>query len=147
MNKSIVILFGTESGNAEFAAEDMAAEILERPVVIIDMSDFDVNSFSSENLYLIVCSTHGEGDLPSGALPMYEALESINPDLTGIGYAVFGLGDSSYENYSNGSKHIDVKLSALGARRVGEYGRHDAATGTLPSARAVAWAKEILSAY
>jgi len=147
VNKSIVILFGTESGNAEFAAEDMAAEVLERSVVIIDMSDFDVNSFSSENLYLIICSTHGEGDLPSGALPMYEALESINPDLTGIEYAMFGLGDSSYENYSKGSQHIDVKLSALGARRVGEYGRHDADTGTLPSARAVAWAKEILIAY
>jgi MioC protein len=147
VNKSIVILFGTESGNAEFAAEDMAAEVLECSVVIIDMSDFDVKSFSSENFYLIICSTHGEGDLPSGALPMYEALESINPDLTGIGYAMFGLGDSSYENYSKGSEHIDAKLSALGARRVGEYGRHDADTGTLPSARAVAWAKEILRAY
>ena len=39
VNKSVVILFGTESGNAEFAAEDMAAELLDRPVEVIDMSD------------------------------------------------------------------------------------------------------------
>lgn len=146
VNKSVVILFGTESGNAEFAAEDMAAEVLDRPVEVIDMSDFEVNSFSHENLYLIICSTHGEGDLPSGAMPLHEALESVNPDLTGIQYAMFGLGDSSYENYSKGSEHIDRKLSALGATRVGEYGRHDADTGTLPSALAVKWAKAILGA-
>jgi len=59
---------------------------------------------------------------------------------------MFGLGDSSYENYSKGSEHIDRKLSALGATRVGEYGRHDADTGTLPSALAVKWAKAILGA-
>ena len=147
MSKSVVILFGTESGNAEFAAEDMAAEVLDRPVEVIDMSDFDVASFSNKNLYLIICSTHGEGDLPSGALPLHQSLESINPDLTGIQYSMFGLGDSSYENYSKGSEHIDHKLSALGATRVGEYGRHDADTGTLPSARAVEWAKAILEAY
>lgn len=147
MKKSITILFGTESGNAEFAAEDMASEVLDRSVEVIDMSDFDVDTFSSENLYLIICSTHGEGDLPSGALPFHEALQAINLDLAGIEYAMFGLGDSSYENYSKGSEHIDSKLSSLGATRVGEYGRHDADTGTLPSARAVAWVREILKAY
>jgi MioC protein len=147
MSKPIEILFGTESGNAEFAAEDMAAAVHNRLVTVIDMTDFDIGSFSRENLYLIICSTHGEGDLPSGALPMYEALESTNPDLTGIEYAMFGLGDSSYENYSRGSEHIDTKLSSLGAIRVGEYGRHDADTGTLPSDRAVSWAKDILEAH
>ena len=147
MKKSITILFGTESGNAEFAAEDMASEVLDRSVEVIDMSDFEVDTFSKENLYLIICSTHGEGELPSGALPFHEALQTMNPDLTGIEYAMFGLGDSSYENYSKGSEHIDSKLSSLGATRVGEYGRHDADTGTLPSARAVAWVREILKAY
>jgi MioC protein len=147
VNKSITILFGTESGNAEFAAEDMASEVLDRSVEVIDMSDFEVDTFSKENLYLIICSTHGEGELPSGALPFHEALQTMNPDLTGIEYAMFGLGDSSYENYSKGSEHIDSKLSSLGATRVGEYGRHDADTGTLPSARAVAWVREILKAY
>lgn len=147
MNKSVTILFGTESGNAEFAAEDMAAEVEEREVEVIDMTDFDIKSFSSERLYLIICSTHGEGDLPSGALPMFESLDLNRPDLNGIEYAVFGLGDSSYENYSKGSEHIDTILGALGATRVGEYGRHDANTRTLPNDSAVAWVKRILSTF
>lgn len=144
MSKKVVILFGTESGNAEFAAEDMAGEISEREVEVVDMTDFDVKDFAADNLYLVICSTHGEGDLPSGAVPLLEALESENPDLNGVQYAMFGLGDSSYENYSKGSEHIDRKLTALGAERVGEYGRHDAHTGTLPNSMAVEWTRRIL---
>lgn len=145
MGKKVVILFGTESGNAEFAAEDIAAEISGRESEVIDMTDFDVSDFTPENFYIVICSTHGEGDLPSGAVPFFEALESEAPDLSGVEYAVFGLGDSSYENYSHGSEIIDQKLRDLGANRVGEYGRHDADTGTLPNADSVAWSKEILS--
>ncbi|MEY4499934.1 MAG: hypothetical protein RL319_922 [Actinomycetota bacterium] len=147
MSKKVVILFGTESGNAEFAAEDMAAEVTGREVEVVDMTDFDVSDFTADNFYLVICSTHGEGDLPSGAMPMFEALENDAPDLTGVEYAMFGLGDSSYEHYSKGSEHIDNKMSELGAKRVGEYGRHDAHTGTLPNDSAVAWTKDILAHF
>jgi len=145
MSKNVVILFGTESGNAEFAAEDMAAEISDHDVKIVDMSDFDVKDFSVENFYLIICSTHGEGELPSGALPFFESLTSNQPDLSGIQYAMFGLGDSSYENYSKGSEHIDQIMSNLGSERLGRYGRHDAHTGTLPNDEAKAWTREIIA--
>lgn len=147
MSKKVVILFGTESGNAEFAAEDMAAEVTQRDVEVVDMTDFDVADFDSENLYLVICSTHGEGDLPSGATPLFKALEAEAPDLSGIQYAMFGLGDSSYEHYSKGSEHINSKLTELGATRVGVYGRHDAHTGTLPNDAAVKWTNEILSEF
>lgn len=144
MHKPIIVLFGTESGNAEFAAEDMAAQVKDRSAQVIDMTDFDTESISRKNFYVIICSTHGEGELPSGAVPMFESLESLSPNLDGVEYAIFGLGDSSYENYSQGSEHIDRKLTFLGATRVGEYGRHDADTGTLPNNMAVAWIKGIL---
>ena len=144
MNRKIVILFGTESGNAEFAAEDMAAEIADREGEGVDMIDFDVEDFSPESFYMVICSTHGEGDLPSGGVPLLQALTSQNPDLNGVEYAMFGLGDSSYENYSKGSEHIDQKLAELGAKRVGEYGRHDAHTGTLPNSAAVDWTNRVL---
>jgi MioC protein len=143
MTKKVVILFGTESGNAEFAAEDMAEALDSRDCEVVDMTDFEIEDFSPEALYLVISSTHGEGELPSGAVPFLEALERDKPDLTGVDYAMFGLGDSSYEHYSRGSEIIDEKLTELGARRVGEYGRHDAETGTLPNSLAVAWAKKV----
>ena len=140
-----VILYGTESGNAELVAEDLAAELEgDRPVSVYDMSDFDVADFDADNFYLVVCSTHGDGELPGGAKPLLEALNSEQPDLSGIRYAMFGLGNSTYETYSQGSEIIDRRFTELGAERVGVYGRHDACDGSLPNDGAVEWARELL---
>ena len=138
-----VILFGTESGNAELVADDLL-DIIGPDGSSLDMSDFDISDFASDTFYLVVCSTHGEGELPSSAKPFFAALQEETPDLTGIRYAMFGLGNSSYENYSHGSEIIDEQLSALGATRIGEYGRHDAVDGSLPNDEAVLWLNGVL---
>ena len=140
-----VILYGTESGNAELVAEDLAAELAgDRAVSVYDMSDFDVADFSTDNFYLVVCSTHGDGELPGGAKPLFEALNKERPDLSGIRYAMFGLGNSTYETYSQGSEIIDRRFTELGAERVGVYGRHDACDGSLPNDGAIEWVRELL---
>ncbi|MFM9272361.1 flavodoxin domain-containing protein [Pseudarthrobacter sp. NKDBFgelt] len=139
-----VILYGTESGNAELVAEDIGEELDGGAAVAIsDMSEFDVAELSSEDFYIIICSTHGDGELPTSARPFHEALSAAHPDLSGVKYAMFGLGDSTYETYSQGSEHVDRVLTELGAERVGEYGRHDAADGSLPNDAAVAWSRTL----
>ena len=142
---NVVILFGTESGNSELVAEDIAEELSSAEV--IDMSDFELSDFDAENFYIVVCSTHGDGELPSGARPFFAALESESPDLAGIRYSVFGLGDSSYDTYSHGSEIIDEKLTVLGATRVGVYGRHDASDGSLANDPAVEWSKTLVEFF
>ncbi|NQX26620.1 flavodoxin domain-containing protein [Microbacteriaceae bacterium VKM Ac-2854] len=139
-----VILFGTESGNAEMVAEDLESEI-DGEVSVEDMTDFELDELSAEDFYIVVCSTHGDGELPTGARPFFAALVAQTPDLTGFRYAVFGLGDSSYETYSHGSEIIDEKLTELGAQRVGVYGRHDASDGSLPNDTAIEWVQELVA--
>ena len=142
--KSITVLFGTESGNSEMVAEDIVADLEgEFDIDAFDMADFDPADFSTERFYMVVCSTHGEGELPGSARPFFESLEAAQPDLAGVRYAMFGLGDSSYENYSHGNEIIDAEFTRLGATRVGAYGRHDANTGTLPNDSALEWSREI----
>jgi MioC protein len=140
---AITILFGTESGNAELVAEDIAADLDSHDVDSVDMSDFDIAGFDEGTFYIVVCSTHGEGELPSSARPLFASLTEQHPDLSGLKYAVFGLGDSSYDNYSHGSEIVDQLLTSLGAVRVGVYGRHDASDGSLPNDDAVAWARTL----
>lgn len=142
----IVILFGTESGNAELVAEDVSETLDGHDVDVIDMYEAELDVIDAEALHLIICSTHGEGDLPSGAEPFIEKLDEEQPDLAGVRYAMFGLGDRSYANYSQGSEHIDEKLSALGAQRVGDYGRHDASSRDVPSDLAIEWAQAVVAA-
>lgn len=138
------IFYGTESGNSEMVASDIADEYgLEAE----DMTELDADVFEADTLYLIVCATHGEGELPEGVDEFVEALRDARPDLTGVRYAMFGLGDSTYPDYSEGSEIIDVLLTELGAKRVGEYGRHDAAGGSDCSELGLTWAEAVVEQH
>ena len=143
----IQILFGTESGNAELVADDMLEALCARGVEAdsVDMSEGAVD-LEADTFNVVVCSTHGEGELPVGAEPFAQWLDDVKPDLCGIRYAIFGLGDSSYENYSRGSEHINERLAALGAVAVGPYGRHDANGRDVASDAAIAWLEDVLAA-
>lgn len=143
------VLYGTESGNSELIAEDLGAKLRETTdeVEVADLQDFDPQAMTAESFYVVVCSTHGEGDLPNTAIPFAEAFDKALPDLTGVRYAMFGLGDTFYEEtYSQGSEHLDRRFAAQGAVRVGEYGRHDASSWDLPSDVALEWLPGVLEA-
>lgn len=145
----ITVLYGTESGNSELIAEDLGAKLRETvdQVEVFDLQDFDPAELNAETFYFVVCSTHGEGDLPNTAIPFAEAFDAVQPDLTGVRYAMFGLGDSFYEEtYSQGSEHIDRRFAEHGAERVGDYGRHDASSWDLPSDVALEWLPGVLEA-
>ena len=142
------VLYGTESGNSELIAEDLGTKLREDhdEVEVFDLQDFNPADLSADQFYIVVCSTHGEGDLPNTAIPFAEAFDEVLPDMSGIQYAMFGLGDTFYETYSQGSEHIDRRFTAQGATRVGEYGRHDASSWDLGSDVALEWLPEVLEA-
>ena len=146
---NIVVLYGTESGNSELIAQDLSDKINAdgASAEVFDLQDFEPESITAENFYIIVCSTHGDGELPNTAQDFFEKFAEFEGDLTGVRYAMFGLGDSFYEDtYSQGSEHIDRRFAELGAERVGEYGRHDASSWDLPSDVALEWLPAVVSA-
>jgi MioC protein len=113
----IQLLFGTESGNAEIAAEDLADSIRNdsQEIQVHDLSAFSISELQHDTMYVFLCSTYGEGDLPNTALPFYADLSVVRPDLTGVRYAMFGLGDTFYtETYGQGATKLDDKLTELG---------------------------------
>ncbi len=139
----IVILVGSMTGNAEFAAEDMQQilrDLYGRQVEMLLMDKLDASIFAPGKVYLICTSTYGEGEVPENALALYRGLCEERPDLSGIRYAVFGLGDSNYrETFNFGGRRFDDILAALGALRMGERGMHDACSGVAPEEFARAW--------
>lgn len=144
---SIHVLYGTETGNAEMVAEDIS-EVLgdNTPIAVSDMSNFPVSALSRDTFYIIVCSTYGDGELPHAVKPFFDALNEEQPELNGLRFAVFGLGDSFYETYNHGSEIITQALVERGAVQVGIRGQHDATSGELPCDVAIPWAKEIMCA-
>ncbi|MBF4562814.1 cytochrome P450 [Microbacterium sp. VKM Ac-2870] len=145
---SVTIAFGTESGNSELVAEEVAAHL--RPstdVEVVDLGQIEVSRIRPDRLLLVICSTYGDGELPTTVRRLHGELTTGPHRLDGVRYAMFGLGDHSYETtYSRGSELLDAALSALGAVRVGDYGRHDAGGRESATALAIAWADSVIAA-
>lgn len=143
----ITALFGTESGHAEEVAFAIRAALGDHEVEAVNMADAGTDVFAPDTLYLIACATHGGGELPGFAQFLHDDLLDLQPDLTGVRYAMFGLGDSSYgERYNRGAKQFDELLAGLGAERVGPFGAHDELSREDPGPLGVAWAHEVLTA-
>ncbi|WP_024356095.1 cytochrome P450 [Leucobacter chironomi] len=141
------ILFGTESGGAELVADELARAFGEAAdLVVRDLAEVRAADLDPSRMHLVICSTYGDGEVPSAAQPFVRQLTDERPRLAGVRYAVFGMGDRSYERtYSRGSELVDEALQACGATRVGEYGRHDAG-GSIPAAEAARdWAAGVFA--
>lgn len=144
---NITILYGTETGNAEMLAEDIAAELEgDHEVECSNLCDFSPDSFDTGQFYLIVCSTYGDGELPASAQPFAESMNTANVDLSGVYFSIFGLGDSEYdETFNFGSKQVGDLLTARGAVRVGDWVAHDASGADMAEDVASPWAQDVVA--
>lgn len=144
MNK-LTVLFGTETGNAEMVADDIAIALADKgiPAQVTGMEDYDVDDLGSVETVILVVSTYGEGELPESAAPFFEALLERKPDLSSVRFAAFGLGDSTYDTYNNGIATLVSGFTDLGATQIGETGRHDADSGLNASDVAMDWVDNV----
>ncbi|MCA2013822.1 flavodoxin domain-containing protein [Cereibacter sphaeroides] len=142
----IAVLYGTETGNAEMLAEDIASHLSDHDASVTNLSDFDPAGFDASTFYVVVTSTYGDGELPASAQPFAEAMDAAKPDLSGIRFAIFGMGDSEYpETFNYGGKRLEELLTGAGAERVGERVTHDASGADMADDLALPWIDEILS--
>jgi MioC protein len=144
----ITILVGTMTGTAQLCAQEieLALDDGENEVKTVMMDGLDGSVFSGDGVYLICTSTYGQGDVPDNARALYEDLKGKRPNLSGVRYGVFGLGDRTYaETFNFGGKRFDEILTELGARRIGERHAHDASSGILPEETALEWCQEWLA--
>ncbi len=146
MTPKITILVGTMTGTAQLCAQEMELVLDdgETEVQTRLMDDLDASVFSDRGrVYLVCTSTYGQGDVPDNAKRLYEALQRERPDLGGLLYGVYGLGDRTYaETFNAGGRRFDEILASLGAERIGERHQHDASSGVLAEEAALEWAKD-----
>ncbi|WIM12284.1 MAG: putative flavoprotein YqcA (clustered with tRNA pseudouridine synthase C) [Enhydrobacter sp.] len=138
---SILILVGTESGNAQMVA-DALKPVLETSGHAVDVSDQAASAadLQAHDVLLVVCATHGSGDIPTNILPLAETLERERPDLSGHRYGVIALGDMTYQDtFCGGGKKVDQVLERCGATKIGDRLEVDASSQPLPDEEALAW--------
>ncbi|MDD9739435.1 MULTISPECIES: flavodoxin domain-containing protein [Marinovum] len=144
---NIQVLYGTETGNAEMLAEDIVAELeADHAVAAVNLADFDPSEFDTGTLYLMVCSTYGDGELPASAQPFAEKMAAGKPDLTGVHFGIFGMGDREYdETFNGGPATLAALMTAAGATQLGERIAHDASGAEMAEDLAFPWAEDIVA--
>ncbi|WP_226101884.1 NADPH-dependent assimilatory sulfite reductase flavoprotein subunit [Dickeya oryzae] len=118
---AITLISASQTGNARRVAEQVRDELLAAnlPVTLVNAGDYKFKQIAQEKLLLIVTSTQGEGEPPEEAVALHKFLFSKKaPSLAGLTFAVFGLGDTSYEFFSKAGKDFDSRLAELGAERL-----------------------------
>ena len=117
----LLIIVGTETGNAEALADDakIFANKVNLNAKVMDMDDVSVEEISNSKYLLICCSTWGEGDQPTNAEDLYEeTCNAANDCMNGVNFAVLALGDTSYEFFCESGKQWDVVMEEKGGTRI-----------------------------
>jgi MioC protein len=138
----ILVIVGSESGNAEMVADCVTTE-LERLGHTVDTfrgGSLADAALGEREVVLLCSSTTGIGDVPQNVEPLFDALTAERPDLSHLRYGIIGLGDRNYkDSFLGGPKKWDALFNELGARRVGDRLELDATDNPTPDVDAVAW--------
>ena len=124
--RSITILYGSETGNAQGLAEIFEERLsnIGNDVTLKSMDDFKPKDLKKVEDLFIVTATHGEGDPPDNAVELHEYIHGRKaPKLDGVRFSVLALGDQTYEFFCQTGKDFDNRLVELGAERI--YDRVD----------------------
>ena len=118
---SLTILFGTHTGHSQAIATQLsgAAENLGINASVFSMEEYKVKQLAKEENLAIIVSTHGEGEAPDMAEDFYNFVRSKRlPQLNKLNYAVFALGDKSYNLFCQTGIDIDEALAKNGAKPI-----------------------------
>lgn len=130
--KNIVVFFGSQTGTAEEFSARLAknSRLFGLKTLVTDPEECDMNDLVGlkeipNAIAVFMMATYGEGDPTDNAQEMFDFLQEGEVDLSGINYAVFGLGNKTYEHYNEIGKYFDKRLEELNAKRVIELGLGD----------------------
>ncbi|DAC14421.1 MAG TPA: hypothetical protein D7I06_08980 [Candidatus Poseidoniales archaeon] len=129
MSNNLLILFGTETGNAEDLAFDAGklASDFDLESEVKGMDEVSLDDVTSCGKLMIVCSTWGEGDQPDNAQDLFdEVSESDDGCMSDVSFAVLALGDTAFEMFCQSGKEWDQIIEKKGGSRV--YDRIDCDT-------------------
>lgn len=123
----VLILHAGETGNAEEVAYEIQSKLPLRTTVL-PIDQYDIMNLPDEKHIIFTTSTTGEGETPESMKKFWSFLlkKSLAGDaLSGLNFSVFGLGDSSYEQFNAVARKLDRRLQMLGAKPMNRLGLGD----------------------
>ncbi|KAL4002238.1 NADPH--cytochrome P450 reductase [Acanthocheilonema viteae] len=130
--RKVIIIYGSQTGTAEELAGRLSKDVQNygQKALLLDPEEMDVEDFGKikeiPGVLLILCmATYGEGDPTDNAQEFYQHILNTNLDLTGVNFAVFGLGNKTYGHFNEMAKYFNRRMEEFGATRIYGLGLGD----------------------
>lgn len=135
----VCLITGSTLGGAEYVAEHLANLLEQQGIETRLEHGPELSDVQDENLWLIVTSTHGAGDVPDNLQPFVNAIKQQQPDLSTIRFAVVGLGNSDYDTFCYAAFEVERCLLAQTAVKICDVFTIDVAQIIDPDQAAEQW--------
>lgn len=131
--RNVCVFYGSQTGTAEEFSNRLGKDaqrfgmkaLVMDPEELGDLDDLPEITTVENHLAIFCMATYGEGDPTDNAQDFHDWLQRGETRLDGLRYAVFGLGNKTYEHYNSVGKYFDKRLEELGAERVYPLGLGD----------------------
>jgi MioC protein len=140
----IELIVGTETGTAEYVADEVLELLEANEIESRATLEPELELLSTSNLWIIITSTHGAGDIPNNLQPFIQSLTDNQTDLSGKKAMIIALGDSSYDTYCQAGTKINDQLLALGIELITPIFQVDAMNEEMPEDLVIEWLTDLL---
>ncbi|MBN6068831.1 FMN-binding protein MioC [Aggregatibacter actinomycetemcomitans] len=130
MQPKICLITGSTLGGAEYVAEHLESVLQQQGFSTELLHGPSLDEVINEKLWLVVTSTHGAGELPDNLKPLFDELKTGDADLSGLRFAVIGLGNSDYDTFCFAVDTVEQTLQAKSAVKIIDALRIDVLTET-----------------
>ncbi len=108
-----------------------------------EITAVDISSYQNYDLVIIGLSTWGEGEFNPSGEEFFAKLAEVKPDLSQTKFAVFGLGDSTYQLFCGAADRAAELLRSYGAQVLGKVHKIDGFMDEEKSKGLLEWAKSV----
>jgi MioC protein len=144
----IAVMVGSVYGAAQYVAEEALPLLAGQghEVKLYEEAKLDDVLAFNADIWLVITSTTGQGDIPDNLLPFYLDVQNRFPLLTGKRFAVIALGDSSYDTFCGAGEQLRALLLEIQGAELAPMLRIDAGETLEPETLALPWLEQQFAA-
>lgn len=142
----IDILVATTSGNTEYLADQLSAQLIESgySTEVHYEPNYQQLVNTEAATWLCCIASHGAGEYADSMIDFAEQLSIQQPDLPLLQFAVIAVGDSNYDTFCAAGRDCDERLQKAGAKQLLERLEIDMANDD-PEQKSTIWLQSFIS--